>query len=579
VSAFTPHFQQTQNTTHRRTPEESPHNPEHPATPEPPFAFGAVTPATSIKRRETRRQRIPDPFHYDKPLTTRITHLTAMALYGQGPPTTRITHLTAMVLYRNPTSQGHPETTPPKKGKKRKNTFPFGTSAGRSRRQLPRLDTFAPTPPGFFAGQIPSFVPSGFFKSSFTRTLQQPLELDQRPPTPPPPVSVVAETPALKANFSRFTRKLLTPLELNEHPATPPSVIPPAALDLLLEANLVEFKRQIQKLPQLDQRPPTPPRFFEGFWPASDPFPTFKVSFDRKLLTPAEIDEYPPPPPSADLYSAIHKSPAAIRSEFKRTLQTLGNPHVYPATPPGFRWPRPPMPTHKVAFDRKLQTLAHNEEYPATPPGFFEGQWPSHKPPPTLKASFARQLKLPPEHNVYPLPPVSADDYAGYTPVPKFTQSFTRQLQALGNPHVYPATPPGFRWPRPPMPTHKVAFARHLQQLPQLDERPLAAAIQPPQPAVESFNVSFTRDRQELAHNSAYPPTPPSIIEGMAPWAARSIRRRETRRKLQPVWDPSSNIPELFVPGLTICWRADPINLVWKACADGTTWFADPLCD
>jgi hypothetical protein len=230
------------------------------------------------------------------------------------------------------------------------------------------------------------------------------------------------------------------------------------------------------------------------------------------------------------------------------------------------------------------------------------------------------------------------------------------------------------------MPTLTTAFARRLQSLPQLDERPPTPAPAPPQPAVKANRVEFQRTRQELAHNPAYPPTPagffdgfwpgsrrvtpllsaytrrlaklpqhdewaqippvpgltaffrvkdanksvferrlqqplelnerpetpPSIIEGMAPWAAQSIRRRELRRTIQPVWNPAAITPVLFIPGLDICWRADPMEIVWTAggkentwkadctdtgwaadctdttwaadCAD-TTWIADPFCD
>ena len=1165
VSAWTPYFKRTDNATNRRTPEESPHNPAHPATPLPPFALSAIAPATSIKRRDIRRQRIPDPFHYDRPLTTRITHLTASTLYGQGPPTTRATHLTAMVLYATP--KGHVFLPP----QPRSRTAPTKLGFLHSRPSIRQLDIFPETPPGFFDGQYPSFVQTGFFTSQFNRLLLTPLEINEYPPTPlagvvlappllkanrtefkrtlaqplelnehpltvratvksagnarkpfvtftqrsrrliqttplawlavptPAVISVVAQTPVLKANVTRFDRRL-QPLQLDEWAVTPPGFFegqwpshkppptfstsftrqiqrlppldeyeatPPGFFEGFFPAPFrvkripltyhreaqrvlnphvypatppgfrwprpppiafkVTFERQLQTLPQLDVRPATPPGFFEGFfpapirlkripvtyhreakqplelneypatppgffngqwpasltlrpfetefsrdlqslpeldryevtppgffngqWPSHKPFPTFKVSFDRSLQilgippvypkTPVSADdysaihkspaanriefntelqtlgnphEYPPTPPgfrwprppppalrssftrrlqilaippeypaippvfepvssrvpavsikrrdtkrtlqrppfhyesplttrvthltasalfnqappttritqltaqvlyanpgsqdlpettpalkanrsafkrtlqtlgnphvfpptpppnlgvaaetpvlasnftsfqrtlaqplelntrpktpvSADDYSAIHKSPAANRIEFNTELQTLGNPHVYPATPPGFRWPRPPMPTHRVAFERSLQALEHNPAYPVTPPGFFDGQWPSHKPFPTFrvefvrtrrelpelneypptppgffegffpapirlkripstyhreaqralnphvypptppgffdgqwpshkpfptfKVSFNRSLQLPLEINEYPPPPVSAEDYAGFTPVPKLSWSYHRTLQTLGNPHVYPPTPPGFFegfYPGSGRVTALRAVSiRRLQFLPQLDQRPATPPPAPPQPAVVAFNViGLIRSRQALSHNPAYPPTPPnffarfwpawkrvetyrdfhnparkvsfkrklqptliahefpatppfpavtswtraieshgtsfdrvsltwpvhneypktppSIIEGMAMWPAVPIHRRDIKRTLQPVWDPASNIPELFVDGVDGCWFANPEEILWNASATFLTWEAD----
>ena len=354
VSAWTPYFKRTDNATHRRTPEENPHNPEHPATPPVPFFIAAVDPALSIKRREIRRQRIPNPFHYGTPVTTRITHLAANVLYGQGPPITRITHLSAGVLYveniptarvthlsvsviyRAPKSQGHPETVPAKKGKKKKfGGIGSGTSTSRRLIRVLQLNVFPITPLGFFEGQWPSHRPPPTFRTSFTRRLQTPLRLDERPPT-----SVVE--------------------------------FPFAALDLLLKANRIEFKRQIQTLPQLDERPPTPPGFFAGHWPAPVPFPTFKI-------------------------------------EFVRTRRDLAHNPAYPATPAGFfagQWPsHKPFPTFKVSFTRTLQTLAQNPVYPPTPPGFFAGFFPAPFRVKRIPLTYHREAQRVLNPHVYPATP------------------------------------------------------------------------------------------------------------------------------------------------------------------------------
>jgi hypothetical protein len=151
-------------------------------------------------------------------------------LFGQGPPTVRITHLTASVLYQRPTSQGVPERErkePEKKGKKKKwGFFGGGRSTGRRNVRVLQPGIFPITPPGFFEGQWPSHKPPPTFRVSFERRLLTPLELNEYPPTPPP-ISVVAETPALKATLIEFERQLQKLPQLDEFPTTP---IPPAII-------------------------------------------------------------------------------------------------------------------------------------------------------------------------------------------------------------------------------------------------------------------------------------------------------------------------------------------------------------
>ena len=576
--------------------------------------------------------------------------------------------------------------------------------ADRQIQALPRLPEYPL--PAAVAVPYPSWLPPLALVSLFDRERLKLPQLDEYPATPVPPVSVVAETPTLKANRIEFERVLQTPLELNERPtpapvistarspqevqpfitfdirsrqfkkATPvaefveplvapvpyPSWLPPVA-------NRVSFERRLQALPQLDERPATPPGFR---WPRPS-FPTFTVEFVRVRRDPAHNPAYPATPPG---FRWPRPPMPTLKASFERTLQTLAQNPAYPPTPPGFfegffpapvrlkripltypreaqsplelnerpstppgffegHWPAPvPMPTHRVAFTRTLQILGIPPEYPETPvsavdypgltpaskanrisferhiqavelderpptpPGFFEGFFPApirlkripttygreaqvplelNERPPTpvgffdgfypgskrvesFKVSFERELQTPLEINVYPPPPVSAEDYAGYTPVAKFSWSYQRRLQTLEL-NERPETPPGFRWPRPSMPTHRTAFARRLQLLPQLDERPETPAPTPPQPRVEAFNVSFTRARQELAHNPIYPPTQAGFFDGFWPGSRRVeaslVKFTRILVKL-PQHDEWPQIPP--VPGLTAFFRVKDAN-------------------
>lgn len=577
VSAWTPYFKRTDNATNRRLPEENPHNPEHPATPAVPFSFASVEPATSIKRRDIRRIAIPSPFHHDKPLTTRITHITASSLYAQAPPPTRITHLTAQILYQRPTSQGHPETTPAKKGKKKKWGYIGGeTSTSRRLLRTQPHDVFPITPPGFFAGQWPSHKPPPTFRTAFQRKLQptpfpfvkEPTArvthltagvlFDQAPPTTRATHLTAAALYDQVPPIARATHLSVTVIyrapRSQGHPETTPAKKGKKKKWGYVSDGTSTSRRLLRLLP-LDVFQPTPPGFFEGHWPAPKPFPTFKVRFDRTLQAIPELDRYKPPPISDENYAGYTPVLKSNQIEFARALQAL-ELNEYPATPPGFRWPRPPMPTLMASFERSLQALAHNPVYPATPPGFFEGQWPSHKPPPTFKIEFVRARQTLPELDRYKPPPVSDENYSGYTPVSAFKVSFKRTLQVLAIPPEYPPTPPGFRWPRPSFPTFTVEFNRTRQVLPQLDERPptppgffegffpapirlkripstyhreaqspLELNERPPtppgfrwpRPPMPTLKASFTRTLQPLAHNPAYPATPLGFFAGQWP--------------------------------------------------------------
>jgi hypothetical protein len=437
-----------------------------------------------------------------------------------------------MVLYRAPKSQGHPETTPAKKGKKKKWGFIGGdTSTSRRRLRLQPLDVFTPTPVKVRVGGRPTGI-FWIFKQK-SRQHKTIIPIPWAEPAPPAPVSIAAETPALKALFSSFDRRL-------------------------------------QSLAHNPVYPPTPPGFFAGQWPASLTLRPFETEFTRDLRQLPELDRYA-------------------------------------VTPPGFRWPRPPMPTLTASFARQLQVLAHNEEYPPTPPAFFEGffpapfrvkripltygreaqvplelderpatplgffagQWPSHKPPPIFTTAFARRLQKLPELDRFKPPPVSDENYAGYTPTLKFSWSANRDLITVLNPHVYPATPPGFRWPKPPPVAFKVSFDRSLQTLPQLDQwAPTPPAFFEgffPAPfRVKRIPTTYGREAQRVLNPHVYPETPAGFFDGFYPGSKRveslswSFHRQIQSLELNVY--PETPVSAEDYPGLTPVLKANRVE-------------------
>jgi hypothetical protein len=447
---------------------------------------------------------------------------------------------------------------------------------------------YPPTPPGFFEGHWPAPVPPPTLRVSFTRKIQT---LAIPPEYPPPPISAedyAGLTPVLRANRISFTRKIQS-VELDEHPPTPPAFFEgffPAPFRVkriaityhrvalrVLDPHVYpatplgffegqwpshkppptlksSFKREIQPVLNPHVYPATPPGFFDGFWPGSARVVTNRTNFKRTLQTPLELNEFPPPPVSAEDYAAF--TPVAkFNWSYKRNLQSLGNPHVYPPTPAGFFDGFYPgsarVEANRTAFVQRLQSVPQLDERPATPP-----------PTPPQPAVTANRVE------------------------------FHRTRQALAHNPDYPATPAGFFdgfWPgsRRVEPLSS-AFERRLEKLPQHDEWAQIPAV----PALtalfrvkEANKVTFDRKRLSLPEHNEFPATPLSVIEYPAPWAAQSIRRNELRRQLQPVWKPASIVGEGFTPHAEDCkiWFADPVAIKWNAPCAGTIWRADPPCD
>jgi hypothetical protein len=508
---------------------------EYPITPTVPISVVAETPVLKANQTSFKRVLQQPPPVTPRGLTTRVTHLTAAALYNQAPPTVRVTQLTVAVLYGNFESQSVPE-----------------------------LDL------------------RKAFRSSFERQLQHLPHPEDTPATPPPPISVVAETPALKANLTDFKRTLQTPLEIDEYPVTPPVPISVVAETPALKATLIEFERQLQKLPQLDEHPPTPlgffdgfwpgskaveslhssfeaeiqpvlnPHvypptplgFFDGFWPASKPFPTFRSSFKRIIQAVLIPPVYPPTPVSAENYPALTPVLRSKRIEFTRALQTL-ELNEYPPTPPPISVvaETPALKANRVSFKRALQTLPHPESSPKTQISVVAET-------PALKANridFKRTLQTIAEINEYPFIPSTIVPYTAYTPTIKANRStFERQRQRLPQHDQWTQTPK-FAPTTAVNPALKAISSKFNRELQRLPIPPFPAAIPAPTafaPVPKSNRISFDRTRQELPRHPTYRPTPPGFYEGMWPGSARVNANKVSFERQPQQLPPLDEYPE-----------------------------------
>ncbi len=423
----------------------------------------------------------------------------------------------------------------------------------RELQKLPQLDEFPPTPAGFFDGFYPGSARVEAFTWTFERKVQT-LELNEYPQTPVAADDYPALTPVITANRSQFERQLQPTLNPHVYPETPPGFFEgffPAPIRLKRIPSAYHRKAQVPL--DLFERPPTPPGFFDGFYPGSARVNANRTAFDRELQTLPQLDQFTPTPLPADDFAAYTPVPTIRRRDTKRTLQTLGNPHVYPPTPPGF----------------------------------FEGFYPGSAGVRALRVSFARNLNsVPPlwEFPQTPPPPLTA-----YTFAPKaFSVRFERTLRQLPQLDQFTPTPPGFFagfWPGSRRVEALLSeFKRQIQQLPQLDEfkpTPPPASIIATMPPLMANRSEFARTRLQLPPHDEYPATPPSIIEMPAPYAMLSIRRNELGRQLQPVWDPSGIVSEGFKEHDDECrkWAADRFYSRWEADSTWLTWEAEKICD
>jgi hypothetical protein len=322
--------------------------------------------------------------------------------------------------------------------------------------------------------------------------------------------------PIIKANRISFKRKLQTPLELNERPPTifgfQAGFIPGSRR---VEARRVEFKRTRRDLPLLTEYDPTPIGYRAGQWPSHLQLKPFKVDFTRTLQKLAHPEATPATPPVFVSYDAQFRVDAIKRRDIKRRHQAAINAHVYPPTSPLF----------------------------------YTGEWPaSARAKPVKEAEFNRTHRRAPFQPQFPpaVPGFREGFWPASVPPPTLIQSFERTLRDLPQHDVWPATPPGF-------------FTGFWTGF--LLERP--------------FKVDFTRTLQILPHPAASPQTPPVFIEMPAQWPAKPIKRRETRRKLQPILHPPRKEGFRFDAEIECKWWADCQPVKWEADAATTVWKAD----
>lgn len=388
----------------------------------------------------------------------------------------------------------------------------------------------------------PADVPPPTFKVKANRELQQPFFPPEYPVTPPPPVSVVAETPALTANRTAFKRILQT-LELNEYPVTPAPPVSVVAETPALKANLIEYRRTLRVLP--------------------------------------EIDEYPATPQPAQPMSAFTPPLKVIISRFERELQKLPQLDQFAETPPGFfdgQWPASlTLRPLEISAERVSQDVLNPHVYPPTPLGFFDGFYPGSARVESFRISFDRRRQTL-ELNEYPAPPVSAAPVVAFQRPPQFTWQFKRTVQGVEL-DEYPETP-AVATPISAFERALVAlvaeFERTLQALPIPAEYPIAAVPVVVLPVLTANRVRFTRSVQTVIHPEQAPAIPPSIIEMPAMWAAQSVYRRDLHRTIQPTWQPASIIGEDFLDVDTECrWFADCAPVLWTADKSLTLWKAD----
>ena len=499
---------------------------------------------------------------------------------------------------------------------------PFTWSFDRALLQPLELNQRPPTPAGFFDGFYPGSAAVKSFRVQFDIQIQAVLELDEHPATPAPIISVVAQTPALKANRVDFKRTLqilphpedtpaapvstaavtaFTPaLKANvsdfrrdiqslpphpeDFPATPTSVSVVAQTPAL-KANRVEFKRTLQILPHPEDAAVTP---FVAWTPAEK---ALRSEFTRTLITPLELNERPPTP--FGFQWGFYPGSARVEAnsiEFKRTRRDLPLLSEHRRTPIDFRtgqWPAHlQLKPFRVEFTRSVQAVIHNAEHPQTPPIFVN--YPSQFAVPTIRRRETRR-KHQAAINAHVYTPTSPLFYAGEYPASRAVKlvkesEFNRTHRRTPIQPQFPPAVPGFRqgfWPASAgVTTFTHSFERQLVELPQLDEHPAT----PPGfftgfwtgfLQLKPFKIAFTRTLQKIPLLPAAPPTPPVFIEMPSPWAAQSIRRRETRRTLQMLPQPPRAQGFRTDEDIECKWWADCQPIKWEADAAPTVWTAD----
>lgn len=501
---------------------------------------------------ERKLQRLA--FHYLIPVA-RVTHLTASVLFDQALPTTRATQLNVAVIYGNPTSQGLPEVTPAPKVK----------------------------------------------RIEFTRTLQQPLELNEHPP--PPPGLFQTNAKSLKSSFTRQLQVLAIP---PEYPETPKTAEDYGGYTRFPSGIKIKYSRQIQPVLIPPVYPETPFGQQWGFWPGQLTLTANKITYQRGLQQPLELDERPT---TAAGFRWPRPPPPTFTASFKRQVQKLPELDVYPPTPPAFFEGFFPAPFRvkriPATYHREAKRVLDPHVYP--PAGTFAGFWPANKRVEANRTAFARRRQLIPELDRYAETPKSAEAYAGHTPVPSLKSPIKWRIQPVLNPHVYPPTPAGFFdgfWPgSKAVESSLVKFTRILVKLPQHDQwtpplpnvlalpqpanrvkftRRVQTVIHPelptatppgfrwPRPPMPTFRIEFQRELARLPQHDQWTPTPPGFFEGQYPAAIRIEANRISFERLLQIPVLSRYQPIALVTAYRVLPTVRRRKTIFKA-------FAPPL--
>ena len=230
-----------------------------------------------------------------------------------------------------------------------------------------RLDQYPPSP-FFLSGDYPATQTIAANKSSFARTNQTPLELNEYISEDPAAASGFFPGSKLaQSNVISFKRKLQSLPELDRffNPAFDAGFYPGSGL---ISANNSSFDIARQDLPELNRYKETPPGFLDGFFPGSKLAESNVIQFKVKHQTPEKLDRFKPTESAAPLTAFLE--PVSHKTKFKRKLNIELMPGEFTrllVDLPSFELP----PLFKV--DRKTRHLVPLEvdTYPLTIPLLF----------------------------------------------------------------------------------------------------------------------------------------------------------------------------------------------------------------
>jgi len=268
------------------------------------------------------------------------------------------------------------------------------------RQKLPELNVY---PAPAVANLYPAFVELKAHRIAYDIQRQGPPELNQYTETP----ATLCAYLAPKQFNVNFDRRHLTALEINVYPAAPSTTaaVPPSYNRPKEPIRQLETARRHQfyktTIGAATGDTTSPATLCAYLAPQK-----FKVSFDRRNLTPLELNVHPATPvgsvPAIAAWSTQGKYLRQKRTDraYHSTtyiVKVITSPAVYPSF-------LPPT-TFRVSFERnRLEGDAHLV-FPATPAPIYD--YPSYLMPPTFKVEFERRLQMLPDLDVFTATPPS----------------------------------------------------------------------------------------------------------------------------------------------------------------------------